>query len=75
MTTKKTNVGFQTLALTDIHESTTNPVASSMSPSWPNLPKVSAARGLSSPSPFGLTMTAMKSSQERAVSVPLTLPR
>src|SRR5438552_17141779 len=25
MTTKKHNVGFQTLALTDIHESTTNP--------------------------------------------------
>jgi ParB family chromosome partitioning protein len=25
MTTKKNNVGFQTLALTDIHESTTNP--------------------------------------------------
>ena len=25
MTTKKNNAGFQTLALTDIHESTTNP--------------------------------------------------
>jgi hypothetical protein len=25
MTTKKHNAGFQTLALTDIHESTTNP--------------------------------------------------
>ncbi len=25
MTLKKNNVGFQTLALTDIHESTTNP--------------------------------------------------
>jgi hypothetical protein len=25
MTTKKNNVGFQTLALTDIHESTANP--------------------------------------------------
>ena len=25
MTTKKSNTGFQTIALTDIHESTTNP--------------------------------------------------
>ena len=46
-----------------------------MNRSWPSLPKVFVARDSSSPSPFGPTVKAMRSSQERGASVPPTLPR
>ena len=75
MTTKKQTAGFQTLALSSIHESTTNPRRTFDESKLAELAESLRSQDSSSPLPFGPTAKTMKSSQERGASVPPTLPR
>ena len=75
MTTKKQTAGFQTLALSSIHESTTNPRRTFDESKLAELAEAFVARDSSSPLPFGPTAKAMRSSREHGASVQPTLPR
>jgi hypothetical protein len=75
MTTKKHNAGFQTVAIANIHESTTNPRRTFDESKLAELAEVFVARDSSSPLPFGPTARAMRSSRERGASVPPILPK
>jgi ParB family chromosome partitioning protein len=69
----KNNAGFQTIALTRIHESTTNPRSIFDESKLAELAASLRTQGLIQPITFVPTVTDTRSSQEQGASVPPSL--